>query len=123
MEVVEIKFNENMPIYLQIMNNIKENIINGTIGANEKLPSIRNYCSKYNVTSLTMQRAMSELEREGVVFTQKGIGSFVNKDVVAKLKKQMSKDIISGFVKNMKNMGFTKKEILETIKEELSNEQ
>ena len=117
-----MKFDNNIPIYLQIMEDIKEKIINGTLTEDEKLPSIRAYCIHYQVTSLTMQRAISELEREGILIIQKGIGSFVVKGIVKKLKVQTSKKLTKTFVTNMTNFGFTKQEILGNIKEELKDE-
>lgn len=117
-----MKFDNNIPIYLQIMDDIKGKIINGTLKEEEKIPSIRNYCLEYKVTSLTIQRTLSELEREGVLYTKKGIGSFVVKGIIDKLKNQTSKKLIKTFTTNMKNIGFTDQEILKIIKEELKNE-
>ena len=117
-----MKFDNNIPIYVQIMEDIKSKIMNGSLKELEKIPSIRSYCIEYEVTSLTMQRAISELEREGILTTQKGVGSFVNKSIMNKLKEETSKKYISAFVNNMRNIGYSNTTIVNLIKEELKNE-
>jgi len=60
-----------------------------------------------------------ELEREGITYTQRGMGTFVSEDeeLIIKLKKEMAEETINSFLEGMKNLGFTAKEILEIIEE------
>jgi DNA-binding transcriptional regulator YhcF (GntR family) len=64
-----------------------------------------------------MQRACSELEREGVINTQRGVGSFVTDDenIVRAVKEQMCGGIVTEFVNGMRGIGFTNPEILEIV--------
>lgn len=117
-----MRFDDTLPIYFQIMNDIKTNIIIGKLKEGEKIPSIRNYCTYYEVTSLTMQRAMTELEKEGILSTKKGIGSFVMNGISQKLKEQISKEKVKHFIMEMKNLGFNNEIIVNLIKEELKHE-
>ena len=70
-------FQDNIPIYIQISNDIKEQIIRGNLNDCAKLPSIREYSVIYEVTTLTIQRAMQHLEQDGIIQIRKGIGSFI----------------------------------------------
>ncbi|MDF2588934.1 MAG: transcriptional regulator, GntR family [Anaerocolumna sp.] len=117
-----MKFNDNIPIYLQIANDIKEKVISGQIKESEKLPSIREYCSIYEVTSLTMQRAMQHLESDGIIRTKKGIGIFVMENSRQILKEDMIQAQVTEFITRMKNMGLHKDMILKLLKEALDNE-
>ena len=115
------KFEENIPIYIQIMNLIKIDIVKGNLKAGEKLPSVREMSSTLQVNPNTLQRAYQELEREGITYTERGTGNFVaaDKEMFLKLKKEMSNDVTNSFVMGMKRLGFEDKEIIDSIKEKL----
>lgn len=115
-------FLNNIPIYFQIVNDIKRKIIKKELLENDKIPSIRLLCTEYEVTSLTMQRVMSELEREGIITIKKGVGSYINSGIYIKLNKQITKEIISKYISEMKNIGYNNDEIVNIVKEELKNE-
>jgi GntR family transcriptional regulator len=117
-----MRFNDTIPIYLQISNDIKEKIISRQINEGEKLPSIREYCSIYEVTSLTMQRAIQQLESDGIVRTKKGIGIFVMENSRHMLKEDMVQTHMTEFITRMKNMGLQNDMILKLLKEALENE-
>ena len=70
-------FDARMPIYLQIMEGIKKDIISGKLKRGEKMPSVRNMAAELKVNVNTMQRVYQELEREGLITTQRGTVSFV----------------------------------------------
>ena len=116
-----MKFNDNLPIYIQIMDYIKRNIIVGEFKREEKLPSVRELSSKLKVNPNTIQRAYQELEREDLVFTQRGMGTFVTDDVekLANLKVNIAYDLVTEFIENMKSLDFNNKEILNLINREL----
>ncbi len=115
-------FQDNVPIYVQIANEIKEQIISGKVQEGDKLSSVREYSATYEVTTLTIQRAIQLLEREKVIETRKGIGSFVTVGVRTELKSKMVGAQVKEFVVRMKNMGMSDNEIVAFIKEELENE-
>jgi len=114
-------FQENIPIYIQISNDIKEQIVAGELQEGDKLPSIREYSVKYSVTALTMQRAMALLETDKIVQTKKGVGSFVMTDIKEMLKNTILAEQVKNFIDQLIKMGLKKEEILELVKEELAN--
>lgn len=74
-----------LPIYEQIVNGVKEEIISGNLKPNEKLPSIRALARDLNISVITTKRAYEELEREGFIETVGGKGSYVsyfNKELI-----------------------------------------
>lgn len=80
-----ISNSSKLPIYEQIVNSIKEAIINGTLNPNEKLPSIRSLAKDLNISVITTKRAYDELERQGFIETVGGKGCYVsyyNKELV-----------------------------------------
>ncbi|KYH35539.1 HTH-type transcriptional repressor YtrA [Clostridium tepidiprofundi DSM 19306] len=121
---MNIEFNNIEPIYIQIVNYIKGQIASNKIKGGDKLPSVRELSLKIKVNPNTIQRAYAELEREGLTYTQRGMGKFVTKDenAIKSLKIDMGKDILSNFIKEMKHLGFDKNEILEMISNEYKQE-
>lgn len=116
-----MKFNTTQPIYLQIMDQIKKDIVTGSLTCGSRLESVRVLAEKFEVNLNTMQRACSELEREGIIFTQRGIGSFVTDDAqtITKLSEDMSGKLIGSFVSGMESLGYQKDEILEMLRKAL----
>lgn len=120
-EVLTI-FQDNIPIYIQICNDIKEQIIRGQLNDSDKLPSIREYSTIYEVTALTIQRAMQQLEQDGIIQSRKGIGSFIIDGSKDRLSQKMIHAQTQEFIKRMKNMGLSNYDISKTLEEELNNE-
>lgn len=114
-----MNFKDNLPIYIQIMNLIKKRIILGELKEGEKLPSVREMSTELKVNPNTIQRSYQELEREDLVSTQRGTGSFVTEDmsIINELKKNMANNIVEGFLKEMKSIGFNRSEIISLIDE------
>ena len=114
-----MKFNPALPIYLQIMDNIKQEIVTGELAPGERVDSVRNLAQKYGVNLNTMQRACSELEREQIIQTQRGVGSFVTEDelIIDTLKREMSQTYLKEFIEGMHGLGYQKDEILNLLKE------
>ncbi|MFT8348657.1 GntR family transcriptional regulator [Clostridium saccharoperbutylacetonicum] len=103
-------------------NQIKEQIIRGDLNDGDKLPSIREYSSTYEVTNLTIQRAMQQLEKDGIIQARKGVGSFVLDGSRDLLEKRMLGTITKDFITKMRNMGLANIDILKLLKEALENE-
>ncbi|MBU5427505.1 GntR family transcriptional regulator [Tissierella pigra] len=112
-------FNDNLPIYSQIMNLIRKKIVSGELKGGDKLTSVRETSTELKVNPNTIQRAYQELEREGLVFTQRGMGTFVTEDmkIIKDLKNNMASNIIKSFLADMESLGFTSKDIIELINE------
>ena len=122
---MSMKFDDKLPIYIQIMNYMKKKIITGEINGGDKLPSVRELSTKLRVNPNTIQRTYQELERENLVFTQRGMGTFVTEDkqIVKNLKKDMASDIIESFISEMKGLGFSYDEIAEVVKDRTKKEE
>ena len=114
------EFNDKSPIYLQIMDIIKMDIVIGKLKSNDKLPSVREMATNLNVNPNTLQRSYQELERIGIVYTQRGTGTFVveSENIVDDLKREMAKEVIDSFILRMRNLGFNDNEIIKSVSEE-----
>jgi GntR family transcriptional regulator len=117
-----MQLKSNIPIYIQIATDIKEQILSNKFELGSKLPSVREFSAIYEVTALTIQRAMQQLELEGIVKSQKGIGSFVQHDCGELLEKNMIYKTTEEFIKSMRNMGLSNEEIRNLILEVLADE-
>lgn len=121
---MNINFDDKIPIYIQIMDLIKKEIATENLKGGDKLLSVRELSSKLKVNPNTIQRAYRELEREGLTYTQRGMGSFVveNKETIKKLKMNMAKNVINNFIIGMKELGFNKNDMLDALNKELNKE-
>jgi len=116
---MSFEFDENLPIYMQIMDYIKKKIIKGEIKGGDKLPSVRELSTDLTVNPNTISRAYQELEREGLTFTQRGMGTFITEDSnsIYDLKKSMATELVSMFVSQIRELGFNNEEVLKVIQE------
>lgn len=109
----------NTPIYLQLMEEIKRRIISGNYSAGEKLPSVRDLASEASVNPNTMQKALAELERCGLVYTNRTSGRFITEDevLIKQLRIDLAKKHVETFLGNMEQLGFTYEETVKLIGE------
>lgn len=117
--------NSDRPIFLQLMEIIQLDIISGKYAPGNKLPSVRDLASEAAVNPNTMQKALSELERSGLVYTQRTSGRFITEDqtMIEKLKKYLAKEKIEQFLESMRQLGFQQDEAIALITETLKGEQ
>ena len=104
---------ENLPIYSQILEHIEAEIISGVYAPGAKLPSVRELAAQANVNPNTMQRAFSELERSGLVLTQRNAGRTVTEDaaLIQEHRTQYARKEIEEFILTMTSIGYSKQEI------------
>jgi GntR family transcriptional regulator len=116
------KFETTKPIYMQIAERIFQQIVRGELTIGDKLPSVREMAIQSGVNPNTIQRTYSEMERMGIVETKRGQGTFVteNEELVSSLKIRLQTDIIHSFVTSMKDIGFSKEEIIMGLQEYLN---
>lgn len=102
------------PIFIQIIEKIQMDIISGVYKPGDKLPSVRELAAEASVNPNTMQKALSELERTGLIYSQRTSGRFITEDkkMIDELKSELAKEIISQFLENMKKLGFQKEDAL-----------
>ena len=107
----------NRPIYAQIIEKIQLDIVSGRYKPKDKLPSVRDLASDASVNPNPMQKALSELERTGLVYSQRTSGRFITEDItmIEKLKETLASTQIQEFLEKMNQMGFDKKETLQLI--------
>lgn len=112
------------PIYLQLMERIQHDIISGTYKPGDKLPSVRELAIEASVNPNTMQKALSELERIGLVHSRRTSGRFITEDetMIKQLKTETATEHIREFLKSMERLGFTRPEILELVQDTMKEE-
>ena len=113
------------PIFMQIIEIIQLEIISGKYRPGDKLPSVRDLASEAAVNPNTMQKALSELERSGLVYSQRTSGRFITEDVkmIEELKSSHAKEKIHEFLENMQKLGFQKEETIRLMTETLKGEE
>ncbi len=107
------------PVYLQIMEKIQIEIVAGIYKAGDKLPSVRELAAIAAVNPNTVQKALTELERTGLVYANRTSGRFVTEDkaLLAQTKKALASAEVSAFLKIMKQFHYSEAEICDIIKE------
>ena len=121
---MEIKFNDREPIYLQIIERIKQDIIKGDLKGGDKLPAVREMAEALKVNHNTILRVYQELEREGVTVTQRGLGSYIteDKEKLAQIRKGYAFETISNFIEKMKKLNYLDEEIIHSVIESLKGD-
>ncbi len=119
------QFQSNMPIYLQLVDKIKHRIVSGDLKAGSKLDSVRDLAISFEVNPNTMQRALAELERDGLVYADRTVGRFIteNKELISKMRETVAQDLIGQFIQQMKSLGFSQQEAMELLKRMLEKEE
>lgn len=112
------------PIYLQLMEKIQQDIIAGIYKPGDKLPSVRDLALDAAVNPNTMQKALSELERSGLVYSQRTSGRFITEDekMLKQMKTQLASEHIKDFFEKMRQLGFQEEETLLLIQEAIKEE-
>lgn len=115
------QFQSNMPIYLQLVNSFKHRIVSGDLKAGSKLESVRDLAISFEVNPNTMQRALAELERGGLVFADRTVGRFIteDKELIFKMREDVAKEIIDLFIQQMNSLGFSNQEAMDLFKRKL----
>ena len=111
------EFKDDRPIYTQILEQIKKMIISGKFKSGDKLPSVRDLAADAAVNPNTMQRALAELERLGLVYSQRTTGRMITDDVekIAQVKEELAENLINEFLINMKELGYSNEEIIHLL--------
>ena len=118
------ELDNDRPIYLQLMERIQHDIISGVYKPGDKIPSVRDLALDAAVNPNTMQKALSELERNGLVYSQRTSGRFITDDeeLLKNMKMQLATEHIRQFFEQMHQLGFSDDETLQMIQETLRSE-
>ncbi|MCR4991397.1 MAG: GntR family transcriptional regulator [Lachnospiraceae bacterium] len=113
-----MQYDSKAPIYLQVVNAIKADIVNGTLKCGDKLPSGRDLAMQYTINPNTSARVYQELEAQGACFTKRGMGTYVTEDteMIKKFKEEMAEEALSVFLRSMKELGITTDESIEMVR-------
>ncbi|WHX49966.1 GntR family transcriptional regulator [Paenibacillus woosongensis] len=116
---MSIEFDNNLPIYLQIMDYIKREIVTGKLKAGDKIPSVRELAVELQINPNTVQRTFQELEREAIVETRRGLGRYVTSEEskIMRIKKEMAGDLLERFIHGMQELGFSSEDIASIVAE------
>ena len=116
---MEWKIDNNKPVYIQLVEQLKVKIISGEIELDSKLESVRSLAADAMVNPNTMQKALAELEREGFVYSKRTSGRFVtdNKELIENERKNLVKDNVKKTLDTLINLGYTNDEILSLVEE------
>lgn len=111
------RLNSDRPIFIQIIEKIQMDIISGRYKPGDKLPSVREFAQEASVNPNTMQKALAELERTGLVYSQRTSGRYITEDttMIEELKTQIAENIITQFFENMQNLGYEKHETISLL--------
>ena len=114
------QFNADAPIWSQLIAQIKVGIVTGAFPPGERLPSVRDLAAEAGVNPNTLQRALTELERDGLVYSQRTAGRFVTEDqsMIASAKRSLAESHIQTFLRAMAHLGYDREEILTLLRQE-----
>ena len=116
---MEFNFEIDRPIYIQLVEQLKSYIILGELQPGSRIPSVREFALQAKVNPNTMQKALMELEDDGLIYTERTNGKFVteNKDLIEKVKKELAQQVTSKYIGSMKKLGISKQEVKKYLEE------
>jgi DNA-binding transcriptional regulator YhcF (GntR family) len=111
------KFVNGIPIYLQIVKEIKGAMISGKLKGGDRLPSVREIAEQYQVNPNTVQRVFMELDKQGLTYSERGIGTFVKDEpgLLEVLKNEEAARVVGSFIVEMQKLGYSKKDMLSLL--------
>ena len=112
-------FDNERPIYIQLVEIIRIEIVSGKFKKGQRLPSVRELAFYYKVNPNTMQKALVELENEKLIYTERTNGKFVTSDskVINKAKEKLAKEKVNEYLSSMNSIGITYEESIKYLQE------
>ena len=112
-------FDNERPIYVQLVEKLRIEIVSGKLKSGERIPSVRELALTARVNPNTMQKSLAELENEGLVYTERTNGKFVtdNKEVIEKIKRELAEEKVNNYINDMKNIGITYEQSIKYLQE------
>ena len=113
-------FRSDLPIYSQLVEQIKLAIVSGVFPPGSRLISVRDMAAEAGVNPNTLQRALQELERQGLVYSQRTNGRYVTEDtnVIDETKRALARGQLAAFLDAMKKLGYERAGIIALLEEE-----
>ncbi|WP_125115347.1 GntR family transcriptional regulator [Agathobaculum sp. Marseille-P7918] len=105
------------PIYQQLVEKLTEQIVSGQLAAGDKVPTVRELAAQAGVNPNTMQRALADMEREGLMHSNRTSGRYVteDKEMIQKIREQIAGDRIAEFLAGMSQLGFSEQEVYDLL--------
>lgn len=121
MEEIYVKYviDNNVPIYIQLVDKLKKDIISGKVKPGQRLLSVRELALQNKVNPNTMQKVLGELENENLIYTESTNGKYVTTDekIINRFREKEVLLLTGRYVDNMVNLGITKEEIIKKIED------
>ena len=104
----------NRPIYLQLVERIQMDIVSGVYHAGDKLPSVRELAADAAVNPNTMQKAFTEVERSGLVYTQRTNGRYITEDQerISRVREELARECTQSYLSNIRRLGYEREQAL-----------
>lgn len=120
-----LDFDNHRPIYIQIMEYIYSRISRGEVPPGSKLPSVRDFAVEVGVNPNTVSRTYMEMEREAVVLSKRGQGTFVTEDtnIIDQLRRDLAAKQVDIFIDTMHNLGLDDETILYLVEKRMISEE
>ena len=117
-------FANDLPIYTQLIEQIKVGIVTGAFPPGERLPSVRDLAMEAGVNPNTMQRALAQLESEGLVYSQRTAGRFVTEDEtrIGEAKRDLAQGHVARFMEAMRSLAISREETISLLEAEFGKE-
>ena len=118
------QFSNDAPIYTQLIEQIKVGIVTGAFPPGERLPSVRDLATEAGVNPNTMQRALAQLESEGLVYSQRTAGRFVTEDGarIGEAKRDLAQGHVARFMEAMRSLAISREETISLLEAEFGKE-
>lgn len=102
-------FDNERPIYIQLVEMIRIDIVSGKFQKGQRLPSVRELALMMKVNPNTMQKALVELEEEKLIYTERTNGKYVTEDekLIEKIKKQLAQEKVNNYLNSMESIGIS----------------
>ena len=122
---MEWNLTNDRPIYLQLEEILLQAIASGQYPAGSRLPAVRELAAEAGVNPNTMQRALTDLEREGLLYSQRTAGRFVTDEIeqIRGTRRELAMTQVQNFLTSMKEMGFSAEEIVEMMEQAIRKEE
>lgn len=119
------QFNRREAVYLQIADRLRNDILSGKLGSDEQIPSVRQLACEAAVNPNTVQKALTELEKEGLICTRTTVGRFVTHDaeVLKAARQAWYRETVCAWLKEAKAMGLSRESLLAYIQETIHEEE
>jgi len=116
---MDYNFDNERPIYIQLLEKLRILIVSGYYSLGTRLPSVRELAQEIRINPNTVQKALSELENEKLIYTERTNGKYVTKDekLILKVKNEIAKNIANKYLSDMNKIGINSKDSIKYLQD------